>query len=515
MPRSMNRREFLTTVGASAATLLMPQLGRGAQPNRESKMSKPNLLFIFTDEQRQDTMRAYGNARIRTPNMDALAEKSVVFTRAYDSQPVCTPARATIMTGLYPHTTGCITNNILLDGKIATIAEMFKDRDYRFAYHGKWHLGDEIFAQHGFQDWESIEDGYRAYYREGRDRMRNCSYFYWLKAHGFKPDAGKNGFSSFSRKRSVSLPAKFTKPAFLAETMSRFIRDNKDRPWVGYVNFLEPHMPFTGPYNNLYDPDKMTLPANFNVASPDEPIRCRLLREHYRRSGFDGIDLSGESGWRRLMANYWGLVTLVDEAVGRILAALADSGAEGRTIIVFTTDHGDMMGSHRLLAKTVMFEEAVKVPLLVRAPGLAPHRVDAPVSHIDLVPTLLDLMSQPIPRQLQGHSLRPVLEQRGTPTEDHVFIEWNERGEAQVSEPGAEVSDLAKKVSASRTRTVISPDGWKLNLSEADKCELYHLPSDSGEAQNLFYSGSHQDTIDRLRERIKRWQERTKDDAHV
>jgi arylsulfatase A-like enzyme len=478
---------------------------------------KPNLLFLFTDEQRQDTMRAYGNLQIKAPNLDRLAEQGIVFTRAYVSQPVCTPSRATIMTGLYPHTSGCVANNVALDEKVPTIAELFADRDYRFAYFGKWHLGDDIFAQHGFDDWVSIEDGYRRHYRPHQDRMQNCTYYHWLRERGFEPDVHDGEFSAFSRRKAVSLPPQFTKPQFLAEKASEFIEAHANRPFVLYVNFLEPHMPFTGPYNDLYHPDQIALPANFDAAPhPDEPARVRMLREHYRSRGAEGLDLSSEAGWRRLIANYWGLVTLVDEAVGRILGALSGCGAEDRTIVVFTSDHGDMMGSHRLVAKTVMFEEAVKVPLIMRLPQLpnAPRRVDCPVSQVDLVPTLLDLMGQPIPPTLEGYSLMPVLERGGHPQEDDVFIEWNGRdSDEQMRTASQKSASQADRLSGSRSRCVISPDGWKLNLSQADKCELYNLGNDAGETENLFYSGRHEEVIATLRDRIKQWQARTGDDA--
>jgi len=478
-------------------------------------MPKPNLLFLFTDEQRQDTMAAYGNQLIQAPHLDRLASEGVVFTRAYVSQPVCTPSRATIMTGLYPHTCGCTANNIPLDESIPTLAELFADPEYEHAYLGKWHLGDEIFPQHGFTRWVSIEDAYRRHYRPPRDRQANCDYFHWLKRQGVEPDVEQEGWQAYSRGRAASLPAELSKPAFLAEETSRFLAERGDRPFVAYVNFLEPHMPFTGPYNDRYDPAQVPLPDNFYAPPhPDEPRRVSLIREHYRQRGFGAVELGTEAGWRRLTANYWGLVTLVDEAVGRILAALEACGQAERTIVVFTSDHGDMMGSHRLLAKTVMFEEAVKVPLIVRIPGLRPHRVDAPTSQVDLVPTLLDLLGQPVPEGLQGASLRPRLEGRGEP-EGEAFIEWNGRdSDEQLSDPGSPKAEAAR-LSGARARCVIAPDGWKLNLSEADKCELYHLPSDPGETRNLYYSGEQGAVIARLRERIRRWQERTGDTAQV
>lgn len=473
-------------------------------------MSRPtNLLFIFTDEQRQDTMAAYGNSRIVAPNLDRLAGESVVFERAYVTQPVCTPSRASIMTGLYPHTCGCTANNIPLDFAVPTLAEHLAGAGYHTAYLGKWHLGDEVFAQHGFEHWVSIEDMYHKHYRPGRDRAARSSYDAWLRAHRVEPDLVD--FDGFSRGKAASLPAELSKPAFLAEETTRFLEQRGGEPFIAFVNFLEPHMPFTGPYNDRYDPANITLPANFDAPPhPDEPARVRLIREHYRAKGSTGLDLATEAGWRRLVANYWGLVTLVDEAVGRILAALERSGAADRTIVVFTSDHGDMMGSHRLLAKTVMYEEAVKVPLLMRLPGRQPGRIGAPVSQVDLVPTLLDLLGRDPVAPLDGYSLRPLLE-GGRPAEDHVFIEWNDRDSDEQMGRGP----AAQTVSGAKVRGIESPDGWKLNLSEADKCELYHLPTDPGEAENLFYSGKHEEVIAALRARIHAWQERTGDKARV
>jgi len=476
-------------------------------------MPKPNLLFLFTDEQRADTMAAYGNRRIRTPHLDALARDSTVFERAYVTQPVCTPSRSSIMTGLYPHTSGCTANNIPLPESVPTLVELLDDREYTCGYHGKWHLGDEIFPQHGFADWISIEDGYRKYYRPNQDRSAHCSYYHWLLAQGFTPSSGEPDFAAFGRGESARFPAPYSKPDFLARTASRFIRENRDRPFALFVNYLEPHMPFFGPYDDMYAPDAIDLPANFDTPPhPDEPLKCRLLRERYAK-GFGEQELATEAGWRRLIANYWGLVSLVDESVGRILASLTDCGLDNNTIVVFTSDHGDMMGSHRLLAKTVMYEEAVRVPLLMRAPGLGAARVEAPVSQIDLVPTLLDLMGRPPADGLPGRSLRPVLERREGPAEDHVFIEWNGRdGEEQYRRQSDYNADAAR-IAGSPVRSVVSPDGWKLNLSVADKSELYNLNDDPLERTNLFYSGEHGDVIRRLTDQIRRFQQATADEV--
>jgi len=146
--RSTTRRRFLT---ASAAAL-----GATAMAAPE-KRRKPNLLVLWTDEQRADTLAVYGNRRIHTPHLNRLATQSFVFRDAYVSQPVCTPSRATVMTGLYPHQCGCTANNIPLRADTPCLPELLADPDYATGYMGKWHLGDEIFAQHGFREWVSIE----------------------------------------------------------------------------------------------------------------------------------------------------------------------------------------------------------------------------------------------------------------------------------------------------------------------------------------------------------------------
>lgn len=164
--RSYTRRHLLKTIGLGAAAIATPGcMGASAQSVR-TKKRKPNLVFIWTDEQRADTMAAYGNTRIHAPNLNKLAAESVVFEKAYVTQPVCTPNRSAVMTGLWPHTTGCIKNNIPLPRDVRCLPELLDDSDYRTAYMGKWHLGDEIFAQHGFEEWVSIEDGYASHYNE-------------------------------------------------------------------------------------------------------------------------------------------------------------------------------------------------------------------------------------------------------------------------------------------------------------------------------------------------------------
>ena len=484
-------------------------------------MARPNLLFLFTDEQRFDTLACYGNTAIQMPDLNRLAETSVVFERAYVTQPVCTPSRASILTGLYPHTNRCTQNNVSLPEQVACLPELIADGDYVTGYHGKWHLGDEIFGQHGFDDWVSIEDFYTQYYSAGRDRTARSSYHTFLLEQGLRPASGDR----FTRAEAARLPERYGKPAFLAREASRFIRQNRDRPFVLYVNFLEPHMPFFGPRDDQYDPAEVHLPRNFDCPPTEQqPLKTRLFERGYFQRGHSGLPLQTEADWRRMTANYWGLCSLVDTHVGTILDTLSECGLWDNTIVVFTSDHGDMMGSHRLLAKCVMFEEAVRVPLLLHLPGQnESRRVRSPVSQIDLVPTLLDLMDQPLPDSLQGKSLRRRLDS-GANAIDHqdVFIEWNGPNNGfgadrlEQTEVPSWMAELASRDQIERAitdpvRTVITPDGWKFSCSPVGEHELYNLSTDPLETRNLANDHQHQAVMQDRLERIRRWQEGTSD----
>ena len=486
-------------------------------------MGPVNLLFLFTDEQRADTLAAYGNRGIRMPHLDRLASRSVLFERAYVTQPVCTPSRSTILTGLWPHTSGCTENNVPLRDETPCLPELLPAGKYATAYYGKWHLGDELRPQHGFADWRSIEDGYRKHYGPRCDRDARSDYHHFLIANGIRPADG----SAFPREEAARLDEEFSKPAYLAREAAAFLRGHRKDPFVLFVNFLEPHMPFFGPRDGQYGPAEVALPANFDhPPTGEQHPKYRLFREHYRRAGCGGSGpLGDEAAWRRLIARYWGLCSQVDTHVGTILAALEDCGLAERTIVVFTSDHGDMMGSHQLAAKCVMLEEAVRVPMMIRLPGQAAgRRIPGPVSQIDLLPTLLDLMGEAVPGCLQGRSLRPVIEGRGV--RDDVVVEWNGpncglaadvMGKVELPEhlAGICTAEQAAAAICDPVRTIVSPDGGKLTVSPLGFHELYDLAADPLETANLAARPEHRPRAAALAARLRRWQERTADTVEL
>jgi arylsulfatase A-like enzyme len=507
-----------------------------------SDRDRPNLVFVWTDQQAARTTGAYGNDRIETPNLDRLADAGTTFERAYCTSPICSPSRSSVLTGKYPHATGVTENNVPLGPDDATIAELV-DEEYVAGWIGKWHLGDEVFRQRGFDEWVSTEDQYRPFYGSERPDDAHSDYHEFLLERGYEPDQVEDdGYEWFSRAFVASeVPEEHSKPAFMAERAIDFLERHRDEPFLLHVMFLEPHDPYTGPRDDQYDPADVPLPPNFDHDGlDDQPLRYRFAREAIRRGISRRLpDTMGtppsEADWREVISNYWGLVSLVDTHAGRVFDALDAEGLADDTITVFTSDHGDMMGSHQLYTKMTQFEEAIRVPLLIRFPDgtAAGERVERPVSQVDLAPTLLDAMDQPVPERegLQGESWLPFLRGDGDLGE-YVVVEWNGanfhgvHGRRPVSrpsetrpgvDPGAEALlrdfDLTEAALLDAytdpARTIIDPDGWKLTFRRSGAHELYDLGADPHETENL--TGDRPDVVDDLYGELIDWQVRTRD----
>jgi len=453
-------------------------------------------------------MAAYGNTQIQMPNLNRLTSEATVFRRACVTQPVCTPSRSSILTGLYPHTTGCKADNTILPTDIPCLPEMLPKGSCTTGYYGKWHLGDEVFRQHGFDEWRSIQDDYRRHYRPGRDRGERSTYHHFLVENGFDPGDG----NTFDNMACTKFPEDFSKTAYLAREASRFIRDNRSRPFALFVGFHEPHPPYHGPRDDQYDPSEIKLPDNF-FHPPTEEQHPKAIHRYraFCERGYRQWNLRDEGEWRELISNYWGLCSQVDTHVGTILDTLRECGIYDDTIIVFTADHGDMLGSHRLLQKSVMFHESIMVPLIIKLPGQERSlTIDGPVSHADLVPTILDSMGEDIPGYLQGESLLPVMEGEAC-VGDGAVTEWNTR----ESDGEHEIENEATAAKRDPTRTIVTPDGWRFTCSPLGRHELYNLEEDPIEIHNLAKSGEYSDLMKDLLGRIRAWQKRTGDDVEL
>src|SRR5204863_7493238 len=349
---------------------------------------KPNLILFLPDQQRADTIACYGGVKVHAPNLNKLASESVIFERTYVTHPVCTPSRSSLMTGTWPHTNGCTRNSVPLDRRFRVFPELMQDTDYRTAYIGKWHLGEEGPIGRGFEQWVSTDD--------------QGDYTNFLISQSIIPDKQNGRFSELA---ISNLPIQLSRPKFLEKSACEFIEKHRREPFILVVGFVEPHSPYNGPLNDEHPLDQIELDATATLPlSEDIPLRYRLMREWQQGEAvldrerlptqlFFGVT---PEEYGSINHGYLGLVTLVDQSIGAVLACLERFGLTENTIVVHTSDHGDSLGAHHLFGKETMFEEATHVPLLVRLPGQrASKTITHPVSHIDFVPTLLDLLGQP------------------------------------------------------------------------------------------------------------------------
>jgi arylsulfatase A-like enzyme len=389
-----------------------------------------------------------------------------------------------------------------LDRRFRVFSELLAESDYRAAYMGKWHLGEEGPVGRGFDQWISTED--------------HGDYTSFLISKGITPDKPNGRFSELA---ISNLPLALSRPKFLEKHACEFIEKHQRDPFILVVGFVEPHSPYNGPLNDEHPLDQIdldltaTLPESENI-----PLRYRLMREWQQAEAvLDRERLSTQlffgitpDEYRSIKQRYLGLVSLVDQSIGAILACLERFSLSDDTIVIHTSDHGDSLGAHHLFGKETMFEEAARVPFLIRLPGQSRSKmISHPVSHIDFVPTLLDLLSQPSHPQCAGKSLLPVINQALPP--ENVFIEWAPNRTKIKKGTKLARRRMIKRAVDESTRTVVTPDGWKLCLRDKDLSELYNLKDDPLETRNLYSDRQYASVISRLAGEIRRWQQSTND----
>ncbi len=471
----------------------------------------------MSDQQRFDTLACYGNDWINTPRLNELSDDSFVFENAYVTQPVCAPARSSIMTGLYPHTAGPTVNKIPLKKDVKSIADLVED--YTCGYLGKWHLGDDTVKQRGFDEWVSVEDLYKSSYFKGE--LPYSDLHKWLESKGHVPTGvGPTGKKVFSDEDRSLLPEDSQMSTFLSEKAEDFIERNKDNSFVLYVSTFEPHSPYAGPLDGMYEPDMIPTGPTF-LKEPEGVSNINKARSTYHSSFLKGAeqktdyymnnylasrgeDFSTRDGWLKARADYFANITLVDRMVGRIVDSLKKCNLYENTILVFTSEHGEMMGDHGMLEKRTLYEESSKVPLLVKLPGLenSQKKIKGSFGHIDLVPTLLSLMNQKQSDNLQGEDKSDCFKTLSL-DENVVVVEWNGTGEINDRDLGTEDINRFNK----NPRRSIIIDRMKLNLTLDDDGELFDLNSDPFEEKNLFHDSMYVDVIESMKKSLIKWQE--------
>lgn len=374
-----------------------------------------NVLFILTDQQHWDSLGIYGNEKVATPHLDRLGRDGLVFDRAYVTQPVCSPCRSSILTGLWPHSTG-VTENCDPSGPAPPLpldAAIFpcvlREAGYAAGYIGKWHLSEVEAWARRFDLWEGFQTGGG----------------HWI-GERYKTDVQ-------------------------TEQGIAFIREHRRRPFCLFMSYYPPHTPRTAP-------DAYVQP--------------------YRDAGFDEPE-------------YYGMVSKIDDNVGELLRALDDANVRERTLVVFTSDHGDVFGRYwNQHSKRVCYEGGARAPLIAACPGRIPggRRTTALTSSADLAPTVLEFCDVSAPTGIQGRSVLPVLEGRSDTAREFVAIE-----------------NYPVKPDHSFIERCIVAGPWKLILDSRRPPELYDLERDPREEQNRFDTTEGRDAVPGLIDRMSRW----------
>ena len=441
-------------------------------------MDRPNILWLCTDQQRYGTIRALGNSRINTPNIDRLIGEGVSYDRAYCQSPVCTPSRASFLTGRYARTTRCRQNGQAMPPDEVLVSKLFADAGYRCGLAGKLHLAS---CSEGKVETR-IDDGYHDFHwsHHPQPDWPENAYTQWLTSKGKTWEELYDGPSTDFVKHGI--PAEYHQTTWCAEKTIEFLTENAGKPWFFSFNCFAPHHPFDPPaeYLERYDPDEMPLPK-VGPGDPETKTRFQKLDSEWAHNspGEFHTGAMTDRDRREVCAAYYAMCEHIDDEVGRILTALDESGQRDNTIVIFMSDHGEMLGDHGIYYKGPHFyEEAVRVPLVMRWPGQfkAGHRVTGLTELLDLAPTFLAAAGLAIPDRMQGHSLLPQLRgERADTDRDFVFSEYYNAW----SHP-----DAYGTMVRTETEKIVVYHG----IGEG---ELYDLEEDPDEFTNLWDSPDH------------------------
>ncbi|MCD6303238.1 MAG: sulfatase-like hydrolase/transferase [Anaerolineae bacterium] len=347
-------------------------------------MPRPNILLFFTDQQRADTIHAGGNPVIRTPNLDRLAQEGVRFSSAFTPSPVCVSARCSMIHGQYPHNTGCAYNGDPMPTDRPSFMQVLTEAGYRTHGIGKMHFRPDPQAMRGWQTREHQE--------EIRHSIDDDDYLQFLRSKGYThiyDPMGQRG-EMYYIPQLAQMPAEYHATHWVGDRSIAFIREQatSDQPWLLMSSYIHPHPPFSPPtpWNKLYRAPLMPLPKMPHQSEAYWTYINRVQNRYkYRDNGIDYNLL------RCLKAFYYACISFIDYQVGRILAALEETGQLDNTLILYASDHGEFLGDYFCFGKRSMLNPACNIPLMARFPQrFAQGTVnDAPVSLVDIMPTML------------------------------------------------------------------------------------------------------------------------------
>ena len=463
----MNRRQFLSSAAAAAQN-----------PNA----SRPNVLLIMTDQHRMDAIGAYGNPVIRTPHLDSIAAGGTRFTNCWTQHPTCMPSRASIFTGRYPSAHGVRFNGIPLSRQETTMAQALREQGYSTFGAGKFHflphypyrsplptMATQTEPYYGFAEFHLGEDG------------RSGEHWQWIQ---------KN-YPQYHLKPDHQVPVEVHNSGWVTNLTTSFLKRAAatDKPFFAFASFVDPHHAYNPPppYSTMYREQDMPPIVAKESERTDKPAYYQKIYETHR-------PLVEKVARHR--AQYYGEVSLIDDCVGKILKTLEELKLRENTIIVFMSDHGDLLGDHYIFYKgPYHYRHCAAVPLMVNWPGRvgAGKVIDGIVQEIDVLPTILELAGCPVPLGVQGRSQKAVLTTNSKDTGyNSALIQYHASG---VVKPGAEALDS----DVPDLFTLRRPD-WRLSYYPGLKTgELYDLGADPNEFVNVW----NRPGLEAVRSRLK------------
>lgn len=453
----LNRRSFLAAAAGAVASL--PALA--VQQSGGAPAKRPNILWIIADDHAPYVAGTYGNRIVHTPNIDRLAAQGMRFDQAYCCSPVCTASRQCFITGRYPRTVGVTQLASVLPENERTLAHYLGEAGYETASFGKMHFNSRL--KHGFSQRLDLEE-FNAMRRASGKHKRPEGVPVQPPWRPFKDPAS-------IWLNSDCLPFDFleedTSATYFASEAEKFLRQPRDNPFFLIVSFYEPHSPYNFPieYRGRHSPQQFVAPK----PGPEDADQVPLV--------FKDLTDAQKCG---STAAYYTSAEFLDHSIGRVLDALHRSGHSDDTIVCYLADHGYLLGQHGRFEKHCGYDPAIRVPLLMRIPGVTHAGSSSPalVQTIDLVPTMLELCGIEIPSRVQGKSILPVLHGQSNRHRDQLFIEYSENADGYIR------TDRWKFIYCAGDRA--RKDGYATaNPTPGRTIHLFNLEADPDELTNL------------------------------
>lgn len=471
----------------------------------------PNVLLISTDQQRFDSLGCYGNPAVQTPVLDQLAAEGTLFENCYAASPMCSPSRASLMTGLYPRNHGLWANGVAMAGNHPLLSRTLADIGYDCGLVGKFHLAP---ADAGRTE-QRFDDGFRMF-EWAHDPVHTSPqnrYQQWLAQNhpdiyqAYQEQARRPWDAEAGNQARGALPLDTVRPeahysSWVADKSIEFIDDDArpdGQPFFLIANFFDPHHPFGAPqeFLDLYDPATLRSPVGSIEELRGKPSPQLGYSEKSYAGTAPGFQEYSPQEISELIATYYAMISLVDSRVGRILAALDRSGRADDTLVIFTSDHGEMLGDHAMLLKgPMLYEGAVRVPLIVKWKDHLPAgaRIPQLVETIDLTSTVLAATGVSAMRDAQGADLRPLANGTAENWRDWSLVEYRDGGFPQA-EP-----IFTTMLRHGRYKLIF----WhgRPAVNRPLEGELYDLESDPGEINNRWNDPGVADVRREMTERL-------------